>query len=175
MALLQCQEWAYLSCWFCVPVYPFTFASPRWILLRVCADLAVDMKGKTIYGYCVLRVKAMVEGCSEVVLDTRALKVHKAEEVPAHSSASQPSEAAKDLKFEFGTADAVLGEPLTIECPSLAAGVGTEVGIGINFEVNEASTAIQFLTPEQTASKQHPFLFTQCQAIHARSFCPCQV
>ena len=132
------------------------------------------MEGKKIHSYCVLRVKSMVAGCSQVVLDTRSLKVYKAEQVPPDSSASKPTEAAQALKFEFGAADAVLGEPLKIECPGLTA-EGTEVGIGIHFEVSEASTAVQFLTPAQTASKQHPFLFTQCQAIHARAFCPCQV
>ena len=68
----------------------------------------------------------------------------------------------------------MLGTPLKIQCAALGA-VGAEVGIGVHFEVSEASTAVQFLTPEQTANKQHPFLFTQCQAIHARSLCPCQV
>lgn len=47
--------------------------------------------------------------------------------------------------------------------------------IVISFSTMPKSTALQFLDPSQTAGGRHPYLFTQCQAIHARSFIPCQV
>merc|ERR1719233_2647114 len=36
------------------------------------------------------------------------------------------------------------------------------------------STALQWLEPDQTLAGTHPFLFSQCQAIHCRSLVPCQ-
>lgn len=46
--------------------------------------------------------------------------------------------------------------------------------VRIYYQTTNASEAIQFLDPEQTKGKQLPFLFTQNQAIHARSMLPCQ-
>jgi len=44
----------------------------------------------------------------------------------------------------------------------------------IHYATSAQATALGWLTPEQTAGKQHPYLFSQCQAIHARSIVPLQ-
>ena len=44
----------------------------------------------------------------------------------------------------------------------------------VTYETTPESSAIQWLPPSQTLGKVHPYLFTQCQAIHARSVMPCQ-
>lgn len=46
--------------------------------------------------------------------------------------------------------------------------------IKINYETSPKAAALLWLTPEQTLGKQHPYLFSQCQAIAARSLLPCQ-
>lgn len=38
-----------------------------------------------------------------------------------------------------------------------------EVVIEISFETSPKSSALQWLTPEQTSGKEHPYLFSQCQ------------
>lgn len=44
----------------------------------------------------------------------------------------------------------------------------------IDYDTAPSASALQWLTAEQTSGKQHPYLFSQCQAIHARSILPCQ-
>ena len=46
--------------------------------------------------------------------------------------------------------------------------------ITIVYHTTKKCSALQWLPPSQTAGQEHPYLFTQCQAIHARSLLPCQ-
>jgi leukotriene-A4 hydrolase len=66
------------------------------------------------------------------------------------------------------------GRALHVEIPEaerLARHMFTAV---VHYETSPSASAVQWLQPEQTAGKAHPYLFTQCQAIHARSLVPCQ-
>ncbi|KAK7890063.1 Leucyl aminopeptidase yscIV [Exophiala xenobiotica] len=49
-----------------------------------------------------------------------------------------------------------------------------KIDIQIDLETTESCTALQWLAPAQTSNKKHPYMFSQCQAIHARSIFPCQ-
>ena len=50
---------------------------------------------------------------------------------------------------------------------------GKNVQLEMKTETTKECTAIQWLTPAQTRG-EHPYVFTQCQAIHTRSIFPCQ-
>lgn len=67
------------------------------------------------------------------------------------------------------------GSPLTIQVTQKqldAASPHLKVQIGVS--TTQDCTALQWLTPVQTSNKKHPYMFSQCQAIHARSLFPCQ-
>jgi leukotriene-A4 hydrolase len=72
------------------------------------------------------------------------------------------------LQYDLGAADSILGRPLTVRIPT-----GTR-RIVIRYATAPTAAALQWLTPEQTAGKRHPFLFSQGQAILTRTWIPTQ-
>ncbi|KAK4992741.1 Leucyl aminopeptidase yscIV [Elasticomyces elasticus] len=65
------------------------------------------------------------------------------------------------------------GSPLSIELGEKIE-KDQEIEIDITLSTTKDCTALQWLTPAQTGNKKHPYMFSQCQAIHARSLFPCQ-
>jgi aminopeptidase N len=72
------------------------------------------------------------------------------------------------LGFKIENSNSFLGSKLSIP-------ISKETKtISIDYETTEGADALQFLDPVQTAGKKHPFLFTQSQAILARTWLPSQ-
>ncbi|MEX2597817.1 MAG: M1 family metallopeptidase [Salibacteraceae bacterium] len=68
----------------------------------------------------------------------------------------------------LGPKDKFLGQALEI-------GISPETkNVAVHYETTEGAEALQWLKPEQTADNTDPFLFTQSQAILARTWIPCQ-
>ncbi len=127
---------------------------------HLALDLDVDFDRQVLSGTAILDFQR-VSGSSPMVLDTRDLEIGKVE-VAADGAHFE------DTPFELGPTDPILGAPLTIQIPCPGGAVR------IHYSTTRKSTALQWLTPAQTTDKKHPFLFTQSQAIHARSWIPLQ-
>lgn len=81
------------------------------------------------------------------------------------------------LKIKRVTVDGVVVEATRGKThPVFGTPVSVPLGRIVDFEYETGAecTAAQWLEAAQTADKQFPYLFTQCQAIHARSLFPCQ-
>ncbi|TYZ62403.1 hypothetical protein PybrP1_010213 [[Pythium] brassicae (nom. inval.)] len=72
----------------------------------------------------------------------------------------------KAVPFELQKPHGVFGSALVVPITRDASKVAVE------YATTAASSGLQWLPAELTAEKTHPFLFTQCQAIHARSIVP---
>lgn len=67
----------------------------------------------------------------------------------------------------------VLGTKVTVFVPQRYRGEGTKFNIQFTYSAAKEASAIQWLDAAATHGKKHPYVYTQCQAIHCRSLLPC--
>lgn len=134
-----------------------SFSNPDEIrVTHLALDLSANFDTQQLSGSVTLKVERTDPQHNELILDTRALKI---DTVTVNGEA---------VPFTLGETDVDLGTPLSISLPENANQVT------VNYATSPSASGVQWLTPAQTAGKQHPFLFTQAQAVHARSFIPLQ-
>uniref|UniRef100_A0A672S4L6 Peptidase M1 leukotriene A4 hydrolase/aminopeptidase C-terminal domain-containing protein n=1 Tax=Sinocyclocheilus grahami TaxID=75366 RepID=A0A672S4L6_SINGR len=121
----------------------------------------VDFDRHVLKGKVALTVEVLEDKFSSLTLDSKDLKIFK---VSANGQAAQ---------FALGTKHKFKGSPLEITLP-FELSRGQHVIVEIEYETSPSATALQWLTPKQTAGKKHPYLFSQCQATHCRTMVPCQ-
>jgi aminopeptidase N len=138
-------------------------ANPEHVRVRhLDLDLDVDFDKREIRGEAVLAVeRTSADRTRPLVLDTNGLRVAAVE-------ASTDGRTFAAAAFDLGRDDPVLGAPLTVRLPEAVRAVR------VRYATGPKAAALQWLRPEQTAGKKHPFLFTQSQAIDARSWVPLQ-
>jgi leukotriene-A4 hydrolase len=132
-----------------------SFSRPDEAAVRHLAlDLDVDFEKQQLSGTATLEIDN--RGARELILDTNGLTIARV--------------TADGAPAEFALGDPVkhLGRALTIAItPSTQS-------VTIDYSSSPDAAAVQWLAPEQTAGGKHPFLFTQSQAILARTWVPCQ-
>jgi aminopeptidase N len=139
-----------------------SYANVQQIRTRhIALDLAVDFDKKQLAGTATLEMVRVDPALTEVVLDRKDLEIRKVE-------ASADSKAWSSTPFSLGADDAVLGAPLTIKLPPDAT------RLRVSYATRPQASGLQWLPPAQTLGKKHPFLFSQSEAIHGRSWIPLQ-
>ncbi|KAI9796629.1 MAG: hypothetical protein M1833_006069 [Piccolia ochrophora] len=125
-------------------------------------NLKIDFEKRNLSGNVTLMLRSITNSeAKEIVLDT------------SHLDIEQVFINGKDVDWRLLPRFEPYGSALTIK---LDEGVpkGQEIEAKIAVSTTLQCTALQWLTPAQTSNKKHPYMFSQCQAIHARSLFPCQ-
>lgn len=134
-----------------------SFARPQEARVsHVDLDLTADFTKKILKGTAALTLETEANA-KQVILDTRALDIQQVTDA-----------SGAPLKYTLGQGDAMMGRPLTIELPQ-----GAQKVI-VHYQTTPQGTALQWLDPSQTAGKQKPFLFSQGEEIHTRTWIPTQ-
>ncbi len=113
-------------------------------------SLAADFNTHTLHGTATWDVVS--NGADTLFLDTRGLNIHQVED-----------ENGNELSYALLEEDSVLGQPLSV------FGIANVEKVAITYTTSPDAEAIQWLEPEGRT----PFMFTQSQAILARTWIPC--
>ncbi len=135
-----------------------SFSRPTEAVVRhLDLDLRVDFEARTLSGKASLRFENRTR-TDTLFLDTRDLTI-----------------TGVTVGEDEAPADYRLGPPQPFRGQALAVPIAPETRqVHVYYSTRPEAAALQWLTPEQTAGGHHPFLFTQSQAILARTWVPCQ-
>jgi len=141
---------------------PSSYAEPDKVRIAdLGLDLRVDFDKKELAGRADLRLNWLDPAHRVLVLDSRALHIDKV-------LGKSGDGVWRRLKFELAANDPIFGSKLRI-----AMRRPYEV-VRIRYRTSPEASGLQWLEPGMTGGGKHPFLFSQSQAIHARSWVPLQ-
>ena len=145
---------------------PHSYAeTDKFIVRHVALDLRTDFEAHRLEGTAELTVEQVDPAADRLALDTRDLEVGSVQLIEA-------SGRAKVLAFKLAEPDPILGSKLTIEFPHCCAATA-QMKIRIAYRTSNEASALQWLDPAQTYGAK-PYLYSQGQAIHTRSWIPLQ-
>ena len=130
-------------------------------------NVEIDFEAKRIFGTATYEVEIVASSskltyvsfdCKDLIITSTSINGKKCD---------------FDIVVVEGMKPEIFGKSLRVMLPSSALSL-TTLKVSIEYSTTPSSSAIQWLPPAQTLGKKHPYLFTQCQAIHARTLLPCQ-
>ncbi len=122
-------------------------------------ELDVNFDNKTVYGVARHQMKNI--GADTAVFDMKWLEIQKI-------TLGKKNEKETDFMIGAWDKDSIMGQPLRVKIDP-----ETEY-INIYYKTTERTEALDWLSPELTNGKIHPYLYTQGQAILTRSWIPIQ-
>jgi len=137
---------------------PHSFSLPsQAVVSHLDLDINVDFTSQIISGKAAWTIDNLSK-TDTIVFDTRQLDIQKV----------TLGDGYEQTSFKLGEETPFLGKSLKVAIkPSTRK-------VTIWYKTGKAADALQWLNPAQTAGKRYPFLFTQSQAILARTWIPCQ-
>jgi aminopeptidase N len=139
----------------------FTYANYAEVRIsHVALDFDVLFEEKVLDGTATLDLEYVDDGARRLILDTDDLLIKSVE--------ARAGDVWTPAIINLGPDDPVMGSRLEIALPD-----GAEQ-VRIAYRTSPEAAGLQWLSPEQTAGKQHPFVYSQNQAINARSMVPLQ-
>lgn len=137
---------------------PHSYARPEESVVKhLDWQAKINFDAKKITAKASLSIES-AEDAKKLILDTKDLNIDKV----------TLGDKEEKATYELGKKDEIMGTPLIID---ITPDVET---VHVYYTTSENAEALQWLEPVQTAGKEHPFLFTQSQAILARTWVPIQ-
>ena len=124
-------------------------------------DLALDFGQRQLSGTATYALKWLDPQATQLLLDTRDLRIDEVEGADANGQ-------WMPLQHTLGARDPILGSMLAIQAPA------RNTKIRVTYRTSPDASGLQWLQPAMTQGKQQPFMFSQSEAIHARSWVPLQ-
>jgi leukotriene-A4 hydrolase len=134
---------------------------------KIKIEARIDFEKKKFVGRVDISFTVLDPEETRIVLDSKLLEIHSVKD-------KNKGNVLKWTLYDENPDKDALGTPLVILLNDTELNSSSNLDISIEFSAGEASAAIQWLSPEQTKNKQYPFMFTQCEAILARTLLPCQ-
>lgn len=122
-------------------------------------DLDVNFENQTIYG--VARHTMSPHSTDKAIFDVKGLEIMKV-------TTGTEKSGEKSAEYAIGEQNEILGAPLTVSISKKTQ------HINIYYKTTDATEALDWLVPQLTVGKEHPFMYTQGQAILTRSWIPLQ-
>jgi leukotriene-A4 hydrolase len=132
---------------------------------RLRLKLRVDFDARVLAGTAEWEIERRPDA-TRAIFDARDLNVAAVKARGIGADGKPTERVVGDWTIEG--ADPILGSRLIVPLAP------RENVVSIAYSTAPSASGLQWLSPAQTRGKKRPYLFTQAQAIHARSFVPCQ-